>query len=197
MRENLLTLNKSLMGLLREGDECAFEDLFWQYNARVYNFVNSILYDPCLAEDITQQVFLKIWEKREFIDPEKSFSAFLYTIARNLVYKEAQRQKLETKYIEHGMHSTEEADHSSYQEVEALFLSRFLNQIIERLPFHQKKIFKLSRVDHKSNKEIAQELNLSERAVESHLYRSMQFLRTHMKTHFLALILLQLSQAIK
>ena len=72
---------------LKNGDEKAFETLFWKYNEHVYHFIYSLLYEKSMAEDLTQNVFLKIWEKHETIDVEQNFDAYLFTIARNLVYK--------------------------------------------------------------------------------------------------------------
>lgn len=85
---------------LKNGDEKAFETLFWEYNQHVYHFVYSLLYDKSMAADLTQNVFLKIWEKHETIDPEQNFDAYLFTIARNLVYKETENRLLSEKLTE-------------------------------------------------------------------------------------------------
>mgnify|MGYP002603142439 CR=1 FL=1 len=82
---------------LKNGDEKAFETLFWKYNEHVYHFIYSLLYEKSMAEDLTQNVFLKIWEKHETIDVEQNFDAYLFTIARNLVYKETENRLLSQK----------------------------------------------------------------------------------------------------
>ena len=82
---------------LKNGDEKAFETLFWKYNEHVYHFIYSLLYEKSMAEDLTQNVFLKIWEKHETIDVEQNFDAYLFTIARNLVYKETENRLLSEK----------------------------------------------------------------------------------------------------
>ena len=85
---------------LKNGDEKAFETLFWKYNEHVYHFIYSLLYEKSMAEDLTQNVFLKIWEKHETIDVEQNFDAYLFTIARNLVYKETENRLLSVSFSE-------------------------------------------------------------------------------------------------
>lgn len=95
-----MKMDGNLLIDLKNGDEKAFETLFWEYNQHVYHFVYSLLYDKSMAADLTQNVFLKIWEKHETIDPEQNFDAYLFTIARNLVYKETENRLLSEKLTE-------------------------------------------------------------------------------------------------
>ena len=148
---------------LKNGDEKAFETLFWEYNQHVYHFVYSLLYDKSMAADLTQNVFLKIWEKHETIDPEQNFDAYLFTIARNLVYKETENR----------------------------LLSEYINSLIEELPPSRRKIFRLSRHEHLSYREIAERLSISEKTVETQLSRALRFLRDRLSSDgFLCLITL-------
>ena len=95
---------------LKNGDEKAFETLFWKYNEHVYHFIYSLLYEKSMAEDLTQNVFLKIWEKHETIDVEQNFDAYLFTIARNLVYKETENRLLSEKLTESLQRQLSDAD---------------------------------------------------------------------------------------
>lgn len=188
-------IDLTLLIRLRNGDEKAFEILFWRFNPIMYNFVNSILFDKSLAEDITQQVFLKIWEKRADIDTEKCFSAYLFTIARNLVYQETERLILENKFI--SFHKgNNDLDNSTFEEIDANFVESFINEVVDKLPEFQQKVFDLSRHKGLSNKEIAVQLNITEKAVENYIYRALQFLREKMKNHFIFLSFIFLSQQI-
>ena len=83
-----------LVAKLREGNKFAFEALYEKYSARLYNTIVLLVYDKSLAKDITQSSFMTIWEKRSNLDTEKSFPAYLCTIARNMVYKETERRLL-------------------------------------------------------------------------------------------------------
>ena len=91
-KHTLKDIDATVLRRLKEGDETAFESIYWKYNSHVFNFINSLLYDRVLSEDITQSVFMKIWERRESIDLDKGFDAYLFTIARNMVYKETENR---------------------------------------------------------------------------------------------------------
>lgn len=80
------TSDKELVFLLIAGDEQAFYALYARYWTRLKGFCRQFLKSEDLAENYAQDIFLKIWETRELLDPERSFSAYLYTIARNTVF---------------------------------------------------------------------------------------------------------------
>lgn len=189
-------IDESILIRLKDGDEKAFDMLFWKFNPMIYNFVNSILFNKSLAEDITQQVFLKIWEKRESINLEKSFSSYIYTIARNFVYQETERLVYENKFISFYKANENELDNSTFEKIDAGFIESFINEVIAQLPEKQQKIFDLSRRKGYSNKEIAKELDISEKSVENHVYRTLQFLKEKMKKNFIFLAFLFLSQQV-
>ena len=85
-----------LVAKLREGNKFAFEALYEKYSARLYNTIVLLVYDKSLAKDITQSSFMTIWEKRSNLDTEKSFPAYLCTIARNI---QRNRTKIITQQI--------------------------------------------------------------------------------------------------
>jgi len=198
MAKGSTDIDRVVLLKLKEGQSSAFELLFWKYNAKLYNFVYNILYDKSLAEDITQSAFLKIWERREDIDPDKSFSAYLFVIARNLVFKETERLIHEGNYIiaSKEQEGNTETDNQTSEKLDATFVEQYIDKIIEQLPPSRREIFILSRKNGFSNKEIAQRLAISEKTVETQIYRSLQFLKERMKGHIVILSLFFLSQNI-
>lgn len=174
-----MDVNEALLRRLKAGEEKAFETLFWTYNSQVYHFINSFVYDKSLAEDLTQNVFLKIWEKHESIDPELGIAAYLFTIARHFVFKETET-RLSHRAELHGeiMDISDESQEERKHEVNSLL--EYIEQLIEKLPPARREIFRLSRFEQLSNKEIAQRLSISEKTVETQLYRSFQFLRSNL-----------------
>lgn len=171
-----MRVNEDLLKRLKAGEEKAFEDLYWTYSPQVYNFINSLLFDKSLAEDLTQNVFLKIWEKHEQIELELGITAYLFTIARHLVFKETDGipsvSTLHVENIDLSDNSKEEQQH----EVNSLL--EYIDHLIENLPPARREIFRLSRLEQLSNKEIAHKLSISEKTVETQLYRSFQYLRS-------------------
>jgi RNA polymerase sigma-70 factor (family 1) len=178
-----LEIDNELLCRLIKGDSNAFEIIFWKYNAKVYNFIMSSLYDKTLAQDLTQNVFLSVWEHRSSIDISKSFSAYIYTIAQNLVYRQTEKMLLAYRYEEYAQkfHSVE--DTSAEETVDYQFLEKLIGELIEQLPPSRREIFLLSRRNGLSNKEIASKLSISEKTVETQISRSLQFLRKHLNPH--------------
>lgn len=193
-KHTLKNIDIALLKRLKEGDEAAFESIYWKYNSHVFNFINSLLYDSILSEDITQSVFMKIWEKHESIDLDKGFDAYLFTIARNMVYKETENRLLsESAFYALSQQQTNE-DVLTEEKIDADLLRLYIDKLIEQLPLSRKEIFKLSRRDHLSNKEIAIRLSISEKTVETQLYRSLRFLKQKLSDdHLLAILLVVLA----
>lgn len=190
--------DKNLLYRLKSGNEAAFETLYWAYNSYVYNFIHSILFDKLLAEDLTQNVFLKIWEKHEMIDPEQGFEAYLFTIARNLVYKETEKCLLSDTVMVRLSRQLIELDSLTEDNIEADSLRDYIQSLVERMPPARRQIFKLSRFEHLSNKEIANRLELSEKTVETQLYRSLSFLKQQLNAKgILAYLLLTMLSNVK
>lgn len=193
-KHTLKSIDIALLKRLKEGDETAFESIYWKYNSYVFNFINSLLYDRVLSEDITQSVFMKIWERRESIDPDKGFDAYLFTIARNMVYKETENRLLsESAFYALSQQQTNE-DFLMEEKIDADSLRLYIDNLIEQLPLSRKEIFKLSRREHLSNKEIATRLSISEKTVETQLYRSLRFLKEKLSNdHLLAILFVVLA----
>ena len=153
-----------LVAKLREGNKFAFEALYEKYSARLYNTIVLLVYDKSLAKDITQSSFMTIWEKRSNLDTEKSFPAYLCTIARNMVYKETERRLLHNKFVEN-----------------VSIIEKQIEQLLQSLPEVSREVFQLKRAGKLSNKEIASQLDLTERAVEAHFYRTMKLLKEELR----------------
>ena len=183
------------LSLLQQGDEKAFDTIFWKYNPRVFHSIHSLLYDKILAEDLTQNVFLKIWERHQDIKPEEGFEAYLFTIARNMVYKETEKRLLSERFLD-SIKQTD-ADKHFEIDVDTDSLQEYIDELVEQLPSSRKKIYLMSKKQHLTNKEIAAQLSLSEKTVETQLYRALHFLRSKLANEIVALALFFLSSNFK
>lgn len=185
-------IDKNTLIRLKQGDIASFDAIYWKYSAWVYNFIFSLLHDKLLAEDLTQNVFLKIWERKDSIDAGQSFESYIFTIARNLVYKETEKALLAEKYIETIQKQDIEYDSGPEEKVETKLLQEYIASLVEQLPEARKNIYKLSRMEQLSNKEIAAKLSISERTVETQLYRALQFLKQNLSKDSGLMLLLAL-----
>lgn len=169
------TIDKATLLLLKQGNMEAFETIYWKYGAWVYNFIHSLLHDKLLAEDLTQTVFLKLWERRAAIDADKKLDPYLFTIARHLVYKETESRLTKESYLNDFQYT--DKDERTEAKIETDSLQEYINSIVEQLPPERRRIYKLSRIEHLSNKEIASHLSISEKTVETQIYRALRFLK--------------------
>ncbi len=169
--------DKEVLVRLKSGDETAFEYLYWNYNSYVYNFIHSLIYDSSLTEDLTQNVFLKIWEKRESIDPEQGLSNYLFTIARHYAYKETEKRMKLVFSPTVSNDTLDTPDTRTEEKIDTASLQEYIDTLIEELPASRKEIFKLSRQQHLTNKEIALRLSISEKTVENQITNTLRFLK--------------------
>jgi len=168
---------------LKEGNILAFEILYEKYGGKLYNSISLISYDKSLAKDITQSTFLTIWEKRDILNPEKGFSAYLYAIARNLVYKETERLVLNNKFIDQKLKDADIFEDTTIENIDNTYIEDYINQLTEDLSEIPKRIFLLKKEDKLTTKEIASELGITERAVEAHFYRTLKYLKEKLREY--------------
>ena len=185
-------MDNELLYRLKKGDRDAFNSVYWQYSSKVYNTVLYLLNDSDIAEDVVQELFLTIWEKRENIQPELNFEAYISTIARNLAYK----------YIEEALHKNLPVEDlndvkwmSSSEEdaIEAESLREYIFNVISSFPEMRRKVFIMSRFENLLHAEIAEKLSLSERTVEAHIYQALKELRKVLGNKAIAFLLIYLS----
>lgn len=172
-----------LVTLLTQDDEAAFSELYIRYKDKLSYFCLSLLKSKEEANDIVQEIFIRIWESRSFINPELSFSSFLYTMARNRIMNYYRDMDIDTKVKEIlatreiTVEETTESHiiYSEYQEI--------LQAAIEQLPPQRKKIFNMSRIENMSHKEIATELGISVNTVQEHISEALKFIKLYFNKH--------------
>ncbi len=182
-------LEIKLVSRLRNGNVDAFDRLFGIYSSKLYRFAFSLLKNKEDAEEIVQQVFLKVWEKRSNIDTTKSFKSYLFTISYNLIMDELRirlRQKEYLKYLENFF---DPDSLKSDQKAEYNILKSQIDQIIEELPERRKLIYKLSREKGLSHKEISEQLNISVKTVENQINLTLNIIKKHLGKNLLLVLL--------
>lgn len=170
---------EELVTRLKRGDREAFDTIYSIFSLHVYNFVLSILFTKSLAADLTQDVFAKIWEKRRDLKPDLDFEAYIFTIARNLVYKESRRMLTNSAFVSYSMQSAEPCEETTARETEWKSSSALIDGIIDKMPPVRRRIYIMNKVEMLPAGEIAERLSLSKKTVENQLYRANLFMRRH------------------
>jgi RNA polymerase sigma-70 factor (family 1) len=174
---------QSVIQRLQKGDSDAFLELYNHYQSALYHYVLRFVKSPAIAEDVLQDVFLKIWEIRDRIDPELSFKAYLYRICRNSVFKLLKKisvdEALRLQVMQHFTQSVADADlkilWQQYEEI--------LHAAINNLSPQRRKVFRLCREEGKSYEQVANELGISRNTVKEHMVLAMKQIREHFEQY--------------
>ena len=173
-----------LLYKVRKSDKEAFQKLFHEFHDSLFRFVAYRVQDGEIAKDITQETFVRIWNNRENLIPEKSFFSLIARISTNLCYDHFRHTEVRNRHKE----QIPDFNKSHYDNPEELAQANILEEIIhnivhEKLPQKCRTIFILSRIEGLSNPLIADKLNLSIRTVENQIYRALKILRNHLKKY--------------
>ena len=170
---------------LKNGSVKAFDALYHLYSARLYNFVLKISKgDTYMAEEIVQRVFIKIWEDRSMLDTQKSFNAFICTIAKNMLMNEYKHQMVEFVYQEYILQINKDESSDGVDKIEYVFLEKYLNTLIEQLSPARREVYIMNRIDKLTVKEIAQRSGKSEKTIEKQLSEANEFIRRQFSKHY-------------
>lgn len=181
MKLRIDNIDNNLISQLRNGNKTAFKLLFEKYGTRLYQFSLRYLRDKEDAEDLLNEVFLKIWENRNNIKTDTSFQSYLFTIAYNNIRQRFLKRSREEKYIqvfaeEYLADSSKEDDQLDY----LLFVQK-IHEIIELLPARRMEIFKMNYKEEFKSQEIAEKLGLSEQFVKNQLSLARKFIISKIK----------------
>ncbi len=172
--------DREIVEQLREGSKDTFHLLFEQFGPKIYAFALSYLKNESDAEELLQEVFLKLWEVRATLDCSKNLKSFLYKICINLIYDLIRRKNIEQVYLAHSSRQIHSSENDTWHEIIYNDMFGKLQQLIAMMPEQRQRIFRLSKEEGLSNDEIASKLNLSKRTVENQLYRAVAFLKDRM-----------------
>lgn len=175
-----LTEDKELFLKLTTGDEQAFQTLFRKYYSALSRFAHQFLNDREQAEEAVQDMFVKIWEKRETLNIETSVKQYFFRSVRNHCLNQIQHEKIKKQYAARMLDSAQQeiATEPFFMEVD---LIRRIEKSIDSLPPKRKEIFRLSREQGMKYKEIADTLDISVKTVEAQMGLALKHLREELK----------------
>lgn len=154
---------------LKLGDVKAFDDLFNKYSPRLYNFSLKYLKSEEDAEEVVQEVFLYIWDKKDGLKPDSSFNAYVFTIAYNIIKKYFIKKSRENTFKDDLIYASLSEENNLDKVIDYKFLLEKVELIIDSLPDRRKEIFLKRKYDGLPVKQIADELGISPNTVENQL----------------------------
>ena len=160
---------------LAKGDHRSYEILFLYYHPKIHHFLYGFIKNEEEAFDMAQDIFYKVWTNRQSMSEVTSFKAYLFTMARHMIYNYYEHNLVKEKYTISQLQLEEE--YNPDEELFAKELSLLIDLVIEQMPEQRRRIFKMSRKEGLSGDEIATQLNISKRTVENQISNALKDLR--------------------
>ena len=171
-----------LIILLKEDSEYAFQLIFDKHRNRIYKTAIKFLKSPIIAQDVVQDVFLKLWFERNNLNENKPIEAWLYTVAKHNILNKLRKIANDWKAVDQYAHQiTSEDNKTDHKLIDGQYQSH-LSKAVSKLPEQQKLVFLLSRNDKLTYDQIGQKLGISPLTVKTHLSRALYFLKKELKT---------------
>lgn len=176
MQETRDIQERLLLEELAQGNQGAFQKIFERYYAKILCFISGIIKSDDEAEDLCQEVFVKIWINRANFVDVRNLGVYLYVLSRNLTYNYLESKQTSQSRMEERPFD-EEDSHSPLDDLVAKDMQLLIDMVVEGMPSQRKIIYKLSREEGLSNAEIAERLQISKKTVENHLTLALRELR--------------------
>lgn len=185
---------KKILALLQVGDENAFDCLYHQYSNRIFGKILRLTKSVEVSEELLQDVFMKVWERREGIDPALPFKSYLFRIAENLISDYYRRAAKDRRVYDHLLGAgtahecpfDEEQEHQIYQQN----LDR-LQEAVGQLPQKCREVYTLCKIEGKSYREVASQLDMSTATISNHMTKANRLIRRYINASVTAVLILQ------
>jgi RNA polymerase sigma-70 factor (ECF subfamily) len=172
---------EELLPKVAEGDEHAFSLLFKLFWKNVYAVALDFTKSEVLAEEITQDVFLKIWQNRDSLLSIRKFDDYLFIISRNHIYNVLRKKSAEKPFVEHLEEYFQETSYLSDQTICFKETRDLIDAAVELLPPQQRMVFLLSRNEGYNHNQIAEKLGISIGTIKSHINRALHSIRIYVE----------------
>lgn len=183
---------RELLLRIAEGDEKAFRVFFDAYKNRFYAVVLKMTGSDATAEELVQEVFLRIWQSRQLLVGVDNTDAYFFTAVYRLVFRHYKKVAQERKLLA-TLADADESDHNTDESILAAESKRLIDEAVSRLPVQQQKVFKLTRQEGLSREQVAEHLHISPNTVRNHLADATRFIREYLNRAALIYLLLCIS----
>lgn len=177
-----------LLSLLKDGDSAAFTEIYNRYWKKLFTVAGNKIKDLDDAEEIVQDIFVALWNRRERLQVTGTLGAYLAVSVKYKVIKALDKRYHQQQYADYSRHTLSLLDDSTQEWLQFDELKSRLSELVASLPEKCRLVYQLSRDSGYSQKQIAEELNISEKTVEAHMGKALKALRTGLN-NFLTILL--------
>lgn len=184
-----MSTETELVLALKNSDINSFDQLFRLYSSRLFFFAKGFLKNRQDAEEIVQDVFIKVWEHRADLDEFRSIRSFLFTIAHRAMIDGFRKKERENLLLKNVKLEQAELHDDTQQQLFYDSAKEQVDLVVEMMPPKRKLIYKLSREEGLSHQEIAERLNISKNTIENQIAEALKFLRSKLDRDSFILLL--------
>lgn len=174
---------KLLLERLKAQDRVAFSELYSLYIRKIYAYALGIVKSPDLAEDVSQETFVRLWEQAAIIESDRQLGPYLFTIARNkalnLIKRASRESSLSEEIFSNAVHQSE----NGLQYTQRKQTDQLIQMAIEQLPPKRRQIYELCRNEGYSYKKAAETLGISDNTVNSQMVKAIKTIKEFMDKH--------------
>ena len=170
--------NSDPVRFIKNGNETAFEKVFKMYFRNLHAFAYTFMKDDSIAEEIVQNVFFKIWEKRDQLQIDDSLKAYLYRAVHNESLNHLKHLKIKNSFQLQYSGNMESSNQDASNQMIASELENDIQKAINELPQQCRTIFQMSRFEQLKYQQIADQLNISVKTVENQMGKALKVLRS-------------------
>lgn len=177
----ILPNEKELFARMSAGDEAAFTQIFYHYTQRIYHYILNKTKSPGIAEEIVQEVFIKIWQSRESFSGLSNYEAFLFSMASNKLIDFLRKMAHQDNLKKQVWQTISNISNTTIEELDLKHSRELINKAVERLSPQRRKIFLMNKEQGLSRQEIADRLNLSVNTVNNHLNEAVRLVKEYLE----------------
>lgn len=189
MEDTTPIYEQDLLRKVAEGDEKAFGQLFHQHWDHIYTVALTITRSATIAEDLVQDIFLKIWLNRSQLTTIEHFDNYLFIIARNAIYTHLKRTGIKQSILQ-KLNTPGDTDRTPEEELLAKESRKLVHDAVSRLSPQQQEVYRLSREGGLKYEEIALRLGISKSTVRNHMVKALQNIREYLEANTDGLLLI-------
>jgi RNA polymerase sigma-70 factor (ECF subfamily) len=168
---------------IREGNLITFEYVFRKYYGALCNFAGKYIRDLDMAEEVVQELFYKLWEKRDKLNINVSLKSYLYRSVYNGCLQYLNHRTIEIKYEDYYRKQDKEYNDDALEALKMQELNEIINNTLDSMPERCRKIFLLNRFEGLKYREIAEKLSLSIKTIEANMGKALKLFRRNLKNY--------------
>ena len=177
---------------LNEGDAVAFKTLYDKYKTKLYAFALYLSKNVDDAEEIVQIAFISVWENKEKIDPDKPFTHYLFRIVQNKSCDIFRKRIIENCYADYVKTHENDISDDFLTAINNVEMEGIIGKLLDKIPEQRRSVFKLSRYENLTYKQIALRLQMSENTVDFHIRQVLAYFRKELPKYLMVLLLISI-----